>query len=160
MLLKKSNRFRESEAELRSALRLREGLAREASGDADAPQAVAESRYHLGALLARLRDRGPEDERSYRAALDIQRGMVGERGVGPSCGATWRATSTTSDSCWPTTAATPRRRPPSARPPPSRRSSRGPIRAWPAIGGSGRGPSTTSACGSRRPSGPTRPRRP
>ena len=77
MLLKKSNRFRESEAELRSALRLREGLAREASGDADAPQAVAESRYHLGALLARLRDRGPEDERSYRAALDIQRGMVG-----------------------------------------------------------------------------------
>ena len=83
MLLKKANRFREAEAELRAALRLREGLARESPAIADARQAVAESRYHLGALLARLRDRGPEDERSYRAALDIQRSTVGARGARP-----------------------------------------------------------------------------
>src|SRR5262249_17146742 len=51
---------------------------RAAPDDVGARDALAESRYHLGALLARTRDRGPEDEQAYRDALRIQRGLVAD----------------------------------------------------------------------------------
>src|SRR5262249_22874761 len=78
MLLERASRFREAEPVLRRALRLREALARAAPDDVGARDALAESRYHLGALLARTRDRGPEDEQAYRDALRIQRGLVAD----------------------------------------------------------------------------------
>jgi serine/threonine-protein kinase len=76
MLLKRATRFHEAEAELRAALRVREGLARESPGDQDLRRGLAEGRYHLGALLARTGDREPGDERAYLDAVAIQRGLV------------------------------------------------------------------------------------
>ena len=75
MLLKRANRFRDAETALRAALALRDAAASE---DLSARDARAEVRYHLGTLLARLRNRGPEDERVYRDALEIQRGLVAD----------------------------------------------------------------------------------
>ena len=51
MLLKKANRFKESEPLLRSALRLRERLAADHPDDAADTQGLADSRYHLAILV-------------------------------------------------------------------------------------------------------------
>jgi len=76
IVLKKANRFQEAEASLRTALQLRE---RQAKGQADHrgyQQDLAESRYHLATLLARLPYREPEDEQVYRQAVATQQNLV------------------------------------------------------------------------------------
>jgi eukaryotic-like serine/threonine-protein kinase len=76
MLLKRANRFREAESELRAALTLGEALARESPADPEARRALAAGRYHLATVLARTRGRAPEDEQTYRAAVQIQQDLV------------------------------------------------------------------------------------
>jgi serine/threonine-protein kinase len=83
MLLKRSGRLRAAEPALREALRLRESLAGAEPGSLEARDALAESRDHLGALLARTRDRGSEDERAFRAALGVRRGLVADARARP-----------------------------------------------------------------------------
>ncbi|MBV8232796.1 MAG: serine/threonine protein kinase [Planctomycetaceae bacterium] len=76
VLLKKANRFQESETTLRAALALRERLAAAPSGDPGPQQALADSRYQLATLLARLPGRLAEDEQTFRAALALQGKLV------------------------------------------------------------------------------------
>lgn len=76
MLLRKANRFRESEVLLRAAFDARERLARERPKDLAERHAAAESRYHLGVLLARMGGRGSEDESTYREAVRSQEALV------------------------------------------------------------------------------------
>jgi serine/threonine-protein kinase len=78
MLLKKSNRFKESEALLRSAFELSEQLANENPQDSTHRQTLAESRYHLAALLAKLPGRRKEDEAEYRKSIRMQEALVAE----------------------------------------------------------------------------------
>jgi eukaryotic-like serine/threonine-protein kinase len=76
IILKKANRFQEAEAALRTALQLRE---RQEGGRADLrgyQQDLAESRYHLATLLARLPHREPEDEHVYRQAVETQQSLA------------------------------------------------------------------------------------
>ena len=65
ILLKKSNRSVEAEALLRSAMADRKALVSENPDNADDGRALAFTRYQLGTLLARLKDRGAEDESAY-----------------------------------------------------------------------------------------------
>jgi serine/threonine-protein kinase len=76
MLLRKSNRFREAESLLRSAIQLREQLAKAHAGDAADRQSLADSRYHLAVLITRLQGRHPEDESAYREALAVDEALV------------------------------------------------------------------------------------
>jgi tetratricopeptide (TPR) repeat protein len=76
IMLRKSNRFQEAEMAFREALRLSEQLAAEAPTNPEYRQALAQSRYHLGALLAKLRGQSPQDEQAYREAVLVQRGLV------------------------------------------------------------------------------------
>jgi serine/threonine-protein kinase len=66
ILLRKSNRFQESERAFRAALKLREALAATSRDDrADYDDTL----YHLGALLAKLSRRGPEVDAAYAQAV-------------------------------------------------------------------------------------------
>jgi serine/threonine-protein kinase len=76
VLLKKANRFRQSEAALRSAISRRERLAAAHPNNAGDLQSLADSRYQLGALAARLRGRRAEQEEAYRAALRLLESKV------------------------------------------------------------------------------------
>jgi eukaryotic-like serine/threonine-protein kinase len=76
VLLKKSNRFLESEGSLRLALAIRARLAGLTPAVPLDHEALAESRYHLGTLLARLPGRGPADEQAYREAVTLQSQLV------------------------------------------------------------------------------------
>ena len=83
IVLKKANRFQEAEAALRTALQLRE---RQEGGQADLrayQQDLAESRYHLATLLARLPHREPEDEQVYRQAVATQRSLASADSASP-----------------------------------------------------------------------------
>ena len=83
VLLKKSNRFAESETFLRRALAERQSLATESPGDPDDARALASTRYQLGTLLARLEDRSREDEATYRRAIQEQQALVDQPSSGP-----------------------------------------------------------------------------
>jgi serine/threonine-protein kinase len=76
VLLKKANRFQEAENLLRTALDLHERLAADHPERLGFQQGLAESRYHLGTVLARLPGRQREDEDAYRAAVKIQESLV------------------------------------------------------------------------------------
>jgi serine/threonine-protein kinase len=76
MLLIKAHRFEESEALLRSALKLREGLAAAYPALAGDRQGLADARYHLAVLIARLQGRHPEDETGYREAVQMQEALI------------------------------------------------------------------------------------
>jgi tetratricopeptide (TPR) repeat protein len=76
MLLKKSNRFRESEAELRTALELRTRLSADHPENLADRQGLADTRYHLAVLISRLEGRRSEDETFYREALRMQESLV------------------------------------------------------------------------------------
>ena len=76
ILLKKSNRFNEAEAAFRDALRLREELAAATPSDTENERSLAQTRYHLGALLAKLQRADQKDEEAYRAALKVQEKLV------------------------------------------------------------------------------------
>jgi serine/threonine-protein kinase len=78
MVLKKFDRFREAEGALREGLLIREGLAAEQPADPIRRGALAESRYHLGTVLARVSKRGPDDERIYREAIEEQKRLLAE----------------------------------------------------------------------------------
>jgi serine/threonine-protein kinase len=76
MLLLKAHRFQESEALLRAALELREGQVIAYPASAGDLQSLADARYHLAVLMARLSGRHPEDEAGYRQAVQMQQALV------------------------------------------------------------------------------------
>ena len=76
VLRKRSNRFKEAEADLTEAIRLRADLAGEVVGDLADRKALADSRYQLGATLANLKGRRRDQEQAYREALDAQAALV------------------------------------------------------------------------------------
>ncbi|MGO9599209.1 MAG: protein kinase domain-containing protein, partial [Isosphaeraceae bacterium] len=84
MLLKKSNRFRESEAELRTALAIRTRLSALHIEDPDDRQGLADTRYHLAVLASRLQGRRSEDESFYREALRMQETLVASSRENPA----------------------------------------------------------------------------
>jgi tetratricopeptide (TPR) repeat protein len=84
MLLKKSNRFRESEAELRTALALRTRLSADHPESLADRQALADTRYHLAVLVSRLQGRHTEDETFYREALELQESLVASSRENPA----------------------------------------------------------------------------
>jgi serine/threonine-protein kinase len=84
MLLKKSNRFRESEAELRTSLKLRARLSADHADNRADQQGLADTRYHLAALISRLQGRRSEDETAYREALRIQQSLVASSRENPA----------------------------------------------------------------------------
>ena len=83
VLLKDANRFQEGEARLRGAIRLREEITALPDSTADDQRALADARYQLGALLARRGTAGPDDVLAYRAALEVQQGLVKQYGDRP-----------------------------------------------------------------------------
>jgi eukaryotic-like serine/threonine-protein kinase len=72
VLLKDANRFHDGEAKLREAIRLREEIAKLPDATSEDTEALADSRYQLGTLLARSGSKGPEVVEAYRAALEQQ----------------------------------------------------------------------------------------
>ena len=76
ILFKRVNRFRESERDFREALKLRTALAKEFPNDANDKNAENDSRYHLGALLARLSGRVMEAGELYEKSIDAQQKIV------------------------------------------------------------------------------------
>ncbi len=83
VLLKDANRFQEGEPELREAIRLREEIAKLPDASAEDKQALADSRYQLGALLARRGGATPENLEAYRAALEVEEALVKQFGDRP-----------------------------------------------------------------------------
>ena len=79
IVLKDANRFQDGEAKLREAVRLREDILRLPDATADDKQALADSRYQLGALLAR-RGAGTavdlEAFHAYMNAVAVQASLV------------------------------------------------------------------------------------
>jgi hypothetical protein len=76
VLLRKLNRFREAESWLREAVRLREQLAAGAPADPERLQELSESRYYLGALLARLVRPDAVDRQLYDQAIQDQHALI------------------------------------------------------------------------------------
>ncbi|HKI21381.1 MAG TPA: hypothetical protein VKA15_26035, partial [Isosphaeraceae bacterium] len=76
VLLKDANRFEQGEAVLREAIRLRAAIAQNPDPTAEDRQALADSRYQLGAVLARKGDARAEDLAAYQEALDVQAALV------------------------------------------------------------------------------------
>ena len=72
----KMNRFKEAETALREALHLREQLAARFPDDPASSRALADSRYYLGALLARLANPRPEDKELYHQAIKDQEALL------------------------------------------------------------------------------------
>ena len=83
VLLKDANRFQEGEAKLREAIRLREEIAALPDATAEDKQALADSRYQLGALLARRGAGTTLDLAAYRGAIEVQEALVKEFGDRP-----------------------------------------------------------------------------
>lgn len=78
VLLKDANRFDPAETRLRQAIALRTELAAGANARPDDLQALADSRYQLGALLARRGAKGAADAEAYRTAIKAQEGLARE----------------------------------------------------------------------------------
>ena len=72
ILLKKSNRYAESEKLLREGLKDRLTLVAAHPDDADEKRGLSLARYQLGTLLARLKERSKEDEALYLEAIAEQ----------------------------------------------------------------------------------------
>ena len=70
------NCFKEAETALREALGLREQLAARFPDDPTSIRALADSRYYLGALLARLANPRPEDKELYHQAVKDQEALL------------------------------------------------------------------------------------
>jgi tetratricopeptide (TPR) repeat protein/tRNA A-37 threonylcarbamoyl transferase component Bud32 len=80
VLRKRENRLREAEADLAEAIRLRRALARATFSEEDR-RALADSRYQLGTVLARLPGRRHEQEQAYREAIETQSASVAWSGA-------------------------------------------------------------------------------
>ena len=76
VLMKKSNRSRESEAAFREALALWEKVGKDAPQRTDVKGWVNKTQYQLGALLAKLEGRSRENESLYDAALKSQEELL------------------------------------------------------------------------------------
>jgi serine/threonine protein kinase len=76
VLLKDANRLQQGEAALRRAIELRGELAGRPDATAEDKLALADSQYQLGSLLARSGTGRARDEAAYRAALEVQEGLV------------------------------------------------------------------------------------
>ena len=83
VLLKDANRFQEGEAKLREAIRLREEHRQAAGCNRGRQAGPGDSRYQLGALLARRGSATAEDLAAYRAALEVQEALVKQFGDRP-----------------------------------------------------------------------------
>jgi serine/threonine protein kinase/tetratricopeptide (TPR) repeat protein len=83
VLLKDANRFQEGESKLREAIKLREELAKPPDESAEDQQALVDSRYQLGALLARSGSATPAELEAYRKALEGQEALVKQFGDRP-----------------------------------------------------------------------------
>ena len=83
VLLKDANRFQEGEAKLREAIKLREEIANLPDSSVEDKQALVDSRYQLGALLARRGSGTPADLEAYRTALEGQEALVKQFGDRP-----------------------------------------------------------------------------
>jgi serine/threonine protein kinase/tetratricopeptide (TPR) repeat protein len=75
ILLKKANRFRESDTMFRRSLAKRTSVASESKTLVDQRESAL-TLYHLGALLARQKGRTPEDEKIYQDALEQQQSLL------------------------------------------------------------------------------------
>ncbi len=73
VLLKDANRFQEGEAKLREAIKLREEIANLPDASVEDKQALVDSRYQLGAVLAHRGSGTPADLEAYRAALGVRK---------------------------------------------------------------------------------------
>jgi serine/threonine protein kinase len=74
LMLKNAGRFREAETAFRTAIALRETT----TESPEDRQGLADSQYHLGAVLARRATRRADDEKVYQAVLATQRALVEE----------------------------------------------------------------------------------
>jgi serine/threonine protein kinase len=83
VLLKDATRFAQGEAMLREAIRLRAAIAQKPDATADDRQALADSRYQLGALLARQGTIRADDLTAYQDALEVVEGLVRQYGDRP-----------------------------------------------------------------------------
>ncbi len=83
VLLKDANRFDESEAELREAMKLRVDVLRLPDATADDKQALADSRYQLATLLGRRGGQDLEAYREYMIAASAQGLLVKQFGDRP-----------------------------------------------------------------------------
>jgi len=80
VLLKDANRFAQSAAMLREAIRLLEAIAQKPDPTAEDQQALADSRYQLGALLARQGTTRADAMTAYQNALEDQEKLVRQYG--------------------------------------------------------------------------------
>jgi serine/threonine-protein kinase len=76
VLLKKSLRFRQAEAALKTAATLRNQLATEAPGRDDDRKDEMDSLYQLGAVYARQEGRSPEAQKLYDRAIATRKALV------------------------------------------------------------------------------------
>jgi serine/threonine-protein kinase len=76
VMLRKLNRFREAESWLRDAVTLREQLVARSPDDRALQQSLSDSRYYLGALLARLASPSAEDRKLYDQAIKDQEALL------------------------------------------------------------------------------------
>ncbi len=83
VLLKDANRFQQGEDLLRRAIRLREEITQLPDPTAEDHQALADSRYQLGALLARRGSNRAEDLAAYQTAIEVQQGLLKQFGDRP-----------------------------------------------------------------------------
>jgi serine/threonine-protein kinase len=83
VLLKDANRFQQGEAALQRAIELRQGFAGRPDATAEDKLALADSQYQLGSLLARSGTGRAKDEAAYRAALEVQEGLLKQNGDRP-----------------------------------------------------------------------------
>ena len=84
LIRKRSNRFDESEADFREAVKFRQALAVGSPNDASLLKDLNDSRYHLAALIARLSGRLTEAEKLYGQVVDSQRKIVSKEAVDPA----------------------------------------------------------------------------
>jgi serine/threonine protein kinase len=80
VLLKDASRFKEGEVLLRAAIGLRQPIARKADATGLDQQALADSQYQLGALLARQGTTKPGDMTAYQDAINVQEELIRQRG--------------------------------------------------------------------------------
>jgi tetratricopeptide (TPR) repeat protein len=83
VLLKDANRYAQSEQSLRKAIELRDEIVKGPNPKASDRQALADSRYQLGALLVRRGSKQAEDASAYESALEAQQDLVRQFGDRP-----------------------------------------------------------------------------
>jgi len=83
VLLKDANRFAQGETMLRDAIRLRDAIMKKPNPTPEDKQALADSRYQLGSLLARQGTVRADDLTAYQDAIEVQEELVRQFGDRP-----------------------------------------------------------------------------